>query len=257
MSPAITSGTSASPVAERRHQDRREPFARAAQGQARPKDLAFIPLQMLIVIDQHDLVARRDPEDREEADQRTERDDVAGEVAASSPPTSAEGRVRKPSIARRVFSKEASRMRNTPITGGDGEEQQAGLRPPVAPHTRPGRPRDSPAGTGSCRGDPRLRRPRRPDRGRVDLGAHVDAARVVFPVDHALRRPDAHVGDVAQPHVPAIGRVDQQIADTGQSCAAWRACSTRSRRTPCRPGRGRRLLRRPAACRTPGAHRRV
>ena len=45
-----------------------------------PKDFAFVLLQMLIVVDQHDLVACRNAEDREEADERTERDDVAGEV---------------------------------------------------------------------------------------------------------------------------------------------------------------------------------
>ena len=35
--------------------------------------------------------------------------------AASNPPTSAEGKVKKPSTARRRFPKDASRIRNVPI----------------------------------------------------------------------------------------------------------------------------------------------
>ncbi len=51
------------------------------------------------------------------------------------------------------------------------------------------------------------------------VGADVDAPRGVFAIDHALRRPDAHVGHIAQAHVPAVGRVDRQIANAVEAAA--------------------------------------
>ena len=45
-------------------------------GPARAERLALLALQMLVVADQHDPVAGRDPQDGEEADQRAERDDA-------------------------------------------------------------------------------------------------------------------------------------------------------------------------------------
>ncbi len=54
------------------------------------------------------------------------------------------------------------------------------------------------------------------------FGADVDAPRVVFTIDDVLRRRDAHVGHIAQPHVPAVGRVDQQVANAAQAVARLR-----------------------------------
>ena len=76
MLPAIDQRQQRQAGAQRRHQDRRQAFAGAAQDQRQAERLAFDLLEMLVVLDQHDAVARGDAEHREEADQRAERDDA-------------------------------------------------------------------------------------------------------------------------------------------------------------------------------------
>ena len=68
--PAITSGITREPGRERGHHDRREPLARAAQHQLRAERLALVAFEVLVVVDHHDAGPGRDPEDREEPDQR-------------------------------------------------------------------------------------------------------------------------------------------------------------------------------------------
>ena len=51
--------------------------------------------------------------------------------------------------------------------------------------------------------------------------ANVDATRDSFMMDHVLGRQDAHVGYIPQAHVAAVGRVEEQIADTGQALARF------------------------------------
>ncbi len=80
IEPATISGKSARPVVERRHQNRRQPLARAAYHERRAERLALVLLQMLEVVDQHDAVARGDAEHREEADERTERDNAVAQI---------------------------------------------------------------------------------------------------------------------------------------------------------------------------------
>ena len=60
------------PGREGRHEDRREPFPGATQDQAGAERFALGPFEVLEVVDHHDPVARRDPEDREEAHERSE-----------------------------------------------------------------------------------------------------------------------------------------------------------------------------------------
>ncbi len=49
--------------------------------------------------------------------------------------------------------------------------------------------------------------------------AHVDATRVVFAHYQVRSRQDAHVGHIPQAHLAATGRVDEQLANTGQAGA--------------------------------------
>ena len=67
------------------HQDWREPIPRSPQDEPGTERLAFFPLEVLIVIDQHDAVARGYPKDREEAHQRTERNHAAGRERRQHP----------------------------------------------------------------------------------------------------------------------------------------------------------------------------
>ena len=53
------------------------------------------------------------------------------------------------------------------------------------------------------------------------VAAHVNAARVVFPIDDALRRRDAHICDIAQADVPMPGRVDGKLTNAGQTAARF------------------------------------
>src|SRR3990170_2214583 len=61
----------------RSHQDRRKPFPCPAQDKLNTKGFAFLLLQMLIVSHQHDAVARGNPEYRQEANERTQREYTA------------------------------------------------------------------------------------------------------------------------------------------------------------------------------------
>src|SRR6266581_928359 len=53
----------------------------------------------------------------------------------------------------------------------------------------------------------------------TDVEAHVDATRVVFARYEVWGRQDAHVGHIPQVHRAAVGRADEQIADTAQAIA--------------------------------------
>ena len=64
---------------ERGHQDRREPFLGAAQHQVAAERHPFLDLEMPVVADQHDAVARGDAEDGDESDERSERQHAAGQ----------------------------------------------------------------------------------------------------------------------------------------------------------------------------------
>ena len=66
---------------------------------------------MPVVADQHDAVAGRDADDGHEPDERTERQDAAGQNAATIAPTSANGSVRKTSAARRAEPKSTQQSR--------------------------------------------------------------------------------------------------------------------------------------------------
>ena len=57
-----------------------------------PEGLAFLPLEVLIVRDQHDAVTRGDPEHRQEADQRTEGKDAVVEEVDSKHTADQRGR---------------------------------------------------------------------------------------------------------------------------------------------------------------------
>jgi hypothetical protein len=101
----MTSGISARPVARAVIMigDSRSIAPRSASS---GRSLALVALEMLIVVDQHDLVARAIPNTVKKADQRSERDRLAGEVRASTPPTSADGSVR-------TETRQAQRCRTT------------------------------------------------------------------------------------------------------------------------------------------------
>jgi hypothetical protein len=67
------------PCSQNSHQDRREALARSTQDETRSESLALEPFEVLIVIHEQNPVARRDTQNRQEADQRPERDDsIAG-----------------------------------------------------------------------------------------------------------------------------------------------------------------------------------
>jgi hypothetical protein len=67
------------------HEDRRQAFARTADDEPAPEGLALLALKVLEVVDHHDPVPGRDPEHREEADERPKRDDPAGEPSGQDP----------------------------------------------------------------------------------------------------------------------------------------------------------------------------
>ena len=67
------------------HQNRRQALEGAAERQLRTELLAFVILEMLIMIDQHDLVAGGDSKDSQEADERSQRNDVAGDEGGQHP----------------------------------------------------------------------------------------------------------------------------------------------------------------------------
>ncbi len=79
MSPTISHGQKGQSGGERRHQDWRQPFARAAQDQLRPKGFAFLCRQMLIVAGQHDAVAHGNPQYRSKPASVAEREDAAAQ----------------------------------------------------------------------------------------------------------------------------------------------------------------------------------
>src|SRR6478736_2608266 len=64
---------------ERRHEDRGEALLGAPDDQREPELHPLLLLEVLVVVDEQDPVAGRDPEDGEEAHERPERQDPAGE----------------------------------------------------------------------------------------------------------------------------------------------------------------------------------
>ena len=137
--------------------------------------------------------------------------------AASIPPTSADGRVRNDSSARRVLPNEACSRRKTPISGGEREEQQpvlGGLPLGVlAEHLGVVAQRELDAGQG--------RLDVADDGAEVaarDVGVDVDAPVEALVAD-AVRAsaPTRTVGQVAEADLAADRRVDQQVLDVGQA----------------------------------------
>jgi len=74
------------PGRERGHEDRRQPLAGAPDNEFAAERLAFLPLEVLEVVDHHDPVPGGDPEHREEADERPERDHPAAEPRREDTP---------------------------------------------------------------------------------------------------------------------------------------------------------------------------
>jgi hypothetical protein len=79
MLPATARGTSARGIRGRGHRDPREALLRAAEDELAPERLALVPLEVLGVADHEDAVARGDPEDGQEGDQRAQRQDAVAE----------------------------------------------------------------------------------------------------------------------------------------------------------------------------------
>src|SRR4029450_1336363 len=110
---------------QRRHQDRRQAFVRAAQDEAGTEGLTLVLFEMLEVIDHQDAAARGDSEHGVEADKRTEREHPAAEPrcqrsAYQSHRQDQEGQRREaPTPERRLQNEE------DPDRGANAEEQQA------------------------------------------------------------------------------------------------------------------------------------
>ena len=78
----------------------------------------------------------------------------------------------------------------------------------------------------------------RADAAAVDVAADVDVARDGLALDDVRVRADADIGDVAEPDLAAVGRVDQQVGDAGQAAAESPACPRPPPRRPSAPRRG-------------------
>ena len=132
--------------------------------------------------------------------------------AASTPPESETGSVSVKSAAIRQLAKAACSSRKMPIA-----RRQAGRE--HAPVQRLG------GLVGADHLGVVLEREVRRGQPAVDVGgdgarvapvrveADVDPARHLVALDHGRRGADADVGDVLEPHVPAGGRVDQEVLD--------------------------------------------
>ena len=92
-------------------QGRSDAFLRPALDEFAAEDLAFVTLEVLEVADHEETVARREPEQRQQADQRAEGGSPPLIAAASTPPASATGSVRNANSASRKLQKAARKSR--------------------------------------------------------------------------------------------------------------------------------------------------
>ena len=211
MSPAITSGTSARPVARAVIRIGAAAPARPA-GRARAERHALLVFEVLEVADQHDAVAGRDAEDREEPDERAERDDAVAEETASDAADERhrqrqEGRA-PPAACCRTTDRAGGRSRAPAATG---EAAEAALRRlalgVLAEQLGVVAERELAPSR-----EPLLDVPRRSSRGRVlSTLAPTSMRRERSGVDELRRRGDRHVGDLAELDRRAVRGVDRQV----------------------------------------------
>src|SRR5688500_2314172 len=56
----------------------------------------------------------------------------------------------------------------------------------------------------------------------LDVGADIDAPGHAFPLDNLGRGDDADIGDVGNPDMPAVGRIDKKVLDIRHAAAELR-----------------------------------
>ena len=185
---------------------------------------------MLIVTDQHDAVARGDPQDREKPDQRAEREDaVAREIRRQHAAHQGQGQAQE------------GQHRQAPVPEGRLQEEED--------HEHRDKPGEQDALLGSLPLGVLAEQLRVIAQRELDFlerlfdighdgaeiasfhfGVNVNAPRQAFTIDGVRSRHDAHIGHIRQPHLLAAGRVDQQVREYRSGCRVFRACSTRSHR---------------------------
>ena len=175
---------------QRGHQDRRQPLAGSAQDELRAEGLALVPLEMLEVVDHQDPVARGDPEDGEEADQRAEREHAAADERRQRPADERhrqrqEGQRREPPAPERGLQEQEDRER-----GAERRRSAGGAAPPAAPCTRPAARRGSRAGSSISSRPSSISSRDRAEVAPAHVGADLDAAREVLALDRVRRRRD-------------------------------------------------------------------
>ena len=243
--PAITKGTTASPVARAviRIGDSRSwrPATRAPGRRSPPRGVSRCWKWLIIMIP----VARGDTEHREEPHKRTERDRAAGQVdgehAARQGDRAGPGRRARPAAS---CAARRRRRRKTPSTAASANRSRrlcAVCRSAYSPEqlrvvAEREIDRRRAAASMSLTTEPRSR----PSTFALD----VDAPRVALAFDRVRRRLRRGRRRPAQTHVPAAGRVEEEIADVGQAVARFRRAPDVARRRPSRRGRCRRPPRR-------------
>ena len=118
-------GYESQPRCQRGHQDRREPLSRPSQDEFETEWIAFVLFEMLVMLDQHDAVARRYPEHSEQSGERSERDSVAGRERRQHSPHQGRWQGEEDHSCQAPGPEGRLQEEEDPERGGDPEDEQA------------------------------------------------------------------------------------------------------------------------------------